>query len=268
MKQGIGTAMILAAALQAQPVKLPVYGARHAVDAIRIDGKLDEASWAFSPRVGEIHLITDPMRRPKFPTEATVIWDDANLYVGFACTDHEAWARMQRRDDHLWEEEVVEVFLDPDDDGKNYAELEVSPDNVVVDLLIPRPGAGGDSALHWDIAGLQTGVARHGAGWIAEIAIPWKSLAGAGVSAAPKAGDQWRAGLYRIKRPGGPAKVDQIAALVAEMKTASTERNVQIETKLKELRVDDEYSAWSVTRPERGFHDPERFGYIQFLDLR
>jgi len=66
------------------------------------------------------------------------------------------------------------------------------------------------------LLGLQTGVARHGAGWIAEIAIPWKSLAGAGVSAAPKAGDQWRAGLYRIKRPGGPAKVDQIAALVAE----------------------------------------------------
>lgn len=268
MKQGIGIAMILAAALEAQPVRLPVYGARHVVDAIRIDGRLDEASWALSPRVGEMRLITDPVRRPKFPTEATVIWDDANLYVAFACTDHAPWARMKNRDDHLWEEEVVEVFLDPDGDGQNYAELEVSPDNVVVDLLIPRPDAGGDDAIRWDIAGLQTGVERFAAGWIAEIAIPWKSLAGTGVSAAPKAGEQWRAGLYRIKRPGGPAKANQVAVLAAEQKTASAERKAQIETKLKQLRAHDEYSAWSVTRPERGFHDPERFGYIWFLDLR
>jgi hypothetical protein len=268
MKRSIGIAMMLAAALQAQPVKLPVYGARHTVDEIRIDGQLDEASWALSPHVGEIRLIHDPTRRPKFPTEATVVWDEANLYVAFACTDREPWARMKNRDDRLWEEEVVEVFLDPDGDGQNYAELEVSPDNVVVDLLIPRPHSGGGNAIRWDIAGLQNAVSRHAAGWIAEIAIPWKSLAAAGVSTAPKAGDQWRAGLYRIKRPGGPAKADQITALAAERKTASEERKGQIETKLKELRADDEYSAWSLTRAEHGFHDPERFGYLQFLDLR
>ena len=268
MKRGIGIAILLAATLQAQPVPLPVYGARHAVDAIRIDGKLDEASWALSPHVGEIRLIHDPTRRPKFPTEATVLWDDTNLYVAFACTDGEPWARMKKRDDRLWEEEVGEVFLDPNGDGKKYAELEVSPDNVVVDLLIRRPRSGGGNPIRWDIAGLQSAVSRHTAGWIAEIAIPWKSLAEAGASAAPKAGDQWRAGLYRIKRPGGPAKADQITALVAEQKTATEERKRQIETKLKELRDDDEYSAWSVTRAERGFHDPERFGYLQFLDLR
>ena len=42
----------------------------------------------------------------------------------------------------------------------------------------------------------------------------------------------------------------------------------QIDARLKELRADDEYSAWSLTRAERGFHDPERFWYLQFLDLR
>jgi len=242
--------------------------ARHAVDAIRIDGKLDEASWALAPHVGEIGLIDDPTRRPKFPTEATVIWDDAHLYVAFACTDREPWARMKNRDDRLWEEEVVEVFLDPDGDGHNYAELEASPHNVVVDLLIPRPRSGVNNAIRWDIAGLQTAVARHAAGWIAEIAIPWKSLADAGVSAAPKPGDQWRAGLYRIKRPGGPAQADRIAALVAEQKNASAKRKAQIDARLKELRADDGYSAWSLTRAERDFHDRERFWYLQFLDLR
>ena len=265
IKHAVGLMILATTALEAQPVKLPVYGARRAVDAIRIDGRLDEASWALAPRVGEIRLITDVTRRPRFPTEATIVWDDAGLYVAFSCTDHEPWARMKNRDDHLWEEEVVEVFLDPDGDGQHYAELEVSPTNVVVDLLIPRPRSGEPDLTRWNIAGLRTAVGRHAAGWIAEMTIPWSALAAAGVSAAPKPGDQWRAGLYRIKRPGGPAKADQIALLTGELKTAADDRKVAIEQRLREIRADDEYSAWSVTRPERGFHDPERFGYLQFL---
>jgi hypothetical protein len=267
MKFALTVVMLLAAvpATNAQPVRLPVYGARHAVDAIRIDGKLDEATWMLSPRIGEIRLIHDPSRRPAFPTEAAMAWDEANLYVAFASTDAEPWGRLKSRDARLWEEEVVEVFLDPDGDGRNYAELEVSPHNVVVDLLIPEPRAGGKTALEWNIAGLQSAVSRHSAGWIAEIAIPWTSLAAAGVTAAPKPGDQWRAGLYRIKRPGGPAKADQIAKLTADADKATGAQKQTIEAEVEKLRASDEYSAWSVTRPERGFHDPERFGYVQFI---
>ena len=249
----------------AQPVRLPVYGVRHAVDAIRIDGRLDEASWALSPRVGEIRLINDPSRRPAFPTEAAVVWDETALYVAFASADAEPWGRMKTRDERLWTEEVVEVFLDPDGDGQNYAELEVSPGNVVVDLLISKPRAGGTTARDWNIAGLRTAVGRHEAGWIAEIAIPWTSLAGAGVTSTPKPGDQWRAGLYRIKRPGGPAKADRIATLTAEAAKADDTAKKTIEAELEQLRADDEYSAWSLTRADRGFHDPERFGYLLFM---
>jgi len=248
--------------LAAQPVKLPVYGARKTIDGIRVDGKLDEFSWAASPRVQSFRLITDVDRRPAFPTEAAIVWDERNLYVAFACRDREPWSRMKRRDDHLWEEEVVEVFLDPDGDGLNYPELEVSPNNVVVDLLIPKPRAGASTAIRWDIAGLETAVVRHAAGWTAEVAIPWKSLAESGTSAAPKPGDQWRVGLYRIKRPGGPAKADQIAALLKAPKDKPG-----VADELKKLRSSDEYQAWSPTRPERGFHDPERFGVVEFLDV-
>jgi hypothetical protein len=251
----------------AQPVRLPVYGVRHAVDAIRIDGTLDEASWALSPRVGEIRLINDPSRRPAFPTEAALVWDETALYVAFASADTEPWGRLKTRDERLWTEEVVEVFFDPDGDGQNYAEMQVNPHNVVVDLLIPKPRAGGTTARDWNIAGLRTAVGRHEAGWIAEIAIPWTSLAAAAVTSAPKPGDQWRAGLYRIKRPGGPAKADRIATLTAQAAKADETSKRTIEAELEKLRADDEYSAWSVTRPERGFHDPERFGYLQFMPL-
>lgn len=53
---------------------------------------------------------------------------------------------MTRRDEHLWEEEVVEAFLDLDRAGRDYAEIEISPGNVVCDVrvlprarVVPRP---------------------------------------------------------------------------------------------------------------------------------
>ncbi|MBI3666694.1 MAG: carbohydrate-binding family 9-like protein [Acidobacteria bacterium] len=257
--------LLFSAALAAQPATPPLYRVAKAVDHIQIDGKLDEFSWAIAQHVGPFTLIHDPGRKPEYPTEAAIVWDNENLYVSFACRDPEPWGRMRRRDDHLWEEEVVEVFLDPNGDGKNYAELEVSPHNVVVDLLIPRPGAGSEEAIKWDITDLRTAVGRYAAGWTAEIAIPWRSLAAAGIVTAPKPGARWRVGLYRITRPGGPGKADQIAALVADQKSASVPRKGEIEQKLRQLQSDDEYAAWSPTRPERGFHDPERFGIVEFV---
>ena len=156
----------------AQPVQVPAYGARHTAVPVRIDGVLDDAAWVFSPRVGELRLIHAPERRPAYPTEAAVTWDDTFLYVAFACTDPAPWARHGTRDDRLWEEEVVEVFLDPDGDGRNYAEIEVSPTNVVVDLLIEAPRAGGPNARAWNVEGLQTAVKTQATGWVAEMAIP------------------------------------------------------------------------------------------------
>jgi hypothetical protein len=257
--------LILAGALQDGPARLPVYGAPRAVDGIRIDGRLDEVSWALAPRAREFRHIYDPARPPNHPTAAAIVWDDSNLYVAFDCTDQEPWGRFTQRDDRLWEEEVVEVFLDPDGDGLNYAELEVSPHNVVVDLLLPRPRSDLVQALRWNIEGLETAVGRHASGWIAEIAIPWNSLAAAGVDGPPQAGDRWRTGLYRIKRPGGAAKAGEIARLELDLKGTAAGQRTAVERRLRALRADDEFLAWSLTRPERGFHDPERFGYLHFL---
>ncbi len=268
-QMGLAVALMTGDALgvAAQPAPVPVYVARPTIDAIRVDGVLDEGTWALLPRVGEFRLIHAPARPPAFPTEAAVTWDATHLYVAFACTDAEPWTRYTSRDDRLWEEEVVEVFLDPDGDGRAYAELEVSPANVVVDLLIAAPRAGGPDARRWDIAGLQSAVRRHAGGWVAEMAIPWASLAATGVASAPRDGDTWRVGLYRIKRPGGIAKAARIDALVAERRGGAPERQTAIDRDLLALRADDEYAAWSPTRVESGFHDPERFGIVRFAGV-
>ena len=255
--------VFLAVPLAAQAPSVPTYQARRVVDQITIDGRLDEMTWALLPRVGPMRLITDLARPPAYPTEAAMAWDDEHLYVSFACTDPAPWARPHQRDDALWNEEVVEVFVDPDGDGTRYAEIEVNPDNVVVDLLIQRPRASGASARKWNAVGMRTAVQRHAAGWTVEVAIPWASLSEAGVTSAPAPGQRWRVGLYRIKRLGGLEKADKASALRRSVPEATPDRKAAIEAELKALEADDEYAAWSPTR-DGSFHDPERFGIVEF----
>ena len=137
------------------------------------------------------------------------------------------------------EQEVVEVFLDPDGDGKNYPELEVTPHNVVVDLLIPAPRRGAATAAQWNIEGLRTAVGKHAWGWTVEMAIPWNSLGAGGVTRPPKSGDRWRVGLYRIERPGGAAAFEKVAKLRERLDTAEEEEKKSIESEIEALAARD-----------------------------
>jgi hypothetical protein len=214
--------------------QLPEYRALRSVDAITVDGDLEEFSWSAALRMGPFVNIRNPADASL--TQAAIVWDDRNLYAAFISVDREPWSTMLERDTHLWEQEVVEIFLDPDGDGKNYAELEISPNNVIVDLLIPAPRAiEADVAARWDIAGLRTAATRRTGGWTVEIAIPWASLEATGVSRPPKPGDRWRVGMYRIERPAG--------------RSGGPDAPVEL-------------LAWSPT--ERSFHEPERFGWVEF----
>lgn len=245
--------------------QVPTYQAGRALDAIRVDGNLDEFTWAALPRVGRFTNIRQADQSTAAPTEAVVAWDDQNLYFAFASIDSVPWGTMYKRDSHIWEEEVVEVFLDPDGDGLNYPELEVSPHNVVVDLLIPRRGGTAGDAIKWDIAGLRTAVSKHAAGWTTEIAIPWAALEGAGVQQKPNIGDKWRVGLYRIERPGDATKGREAASLRAKLGDADAAAKKSMLTEIEKLYLDTQWLAWSPTRVKYGFHDPERFGVVEFV---
>ena len=257
----LGTLFVSTALAQVEP---PIYRAGRTLDAITIDGRIAEFTWAALPRVGRFTDIRQADQSTAAPTQATVAWDDRNLYVAFVCTDDHAWGTMHQRDCRLWEQEVVEVFLDPDGDGKNYPELEVSPHNVVVDLLIPAAGGGVGTAIQWDIEGLRTAVVKQAAGWTVEIAIPWASLSEAGTSTKPNVGDRWRVGLYRIERPGGVPLANKARALRQQIAAASGTRKKNLQDEVENLTAGRQWLAWSPTRVERGFHDPERFGVVEF----
>jgi len=210
--------------------------------AIEIDGKLDEPAWAHTDPVALAHCFGTRHGKPPLATAARLLWDDANLYVAFECTDPDIFGRPGPRDSELWEEEVVEVYLDPDGDGRDYREFEVNPRNAVIDLLIPAADQvkgdrykrfrlwnayGWRSAVHVDgTVGRRDDTDRR---WTVEMAIPLASLAPRH-KLPPRRGDAWRLQLYRIDRS-------------------------------KPLGEKPQFAAWS---PTDTFHAPGRFGVLVF----
>jgi hypothetical protein len=158
-----------------------------------------------------------------YETRFRALWSPAGLFVRFDADDPSPWHTMTRRDEHLWEEEVVEIFLDPDRSGRDYYELEINPGNVVCDLRMIQasPWKG---EFEWDLAGLETRVhtrtdAGWTTGWTATAFLPWPGLralpSAAKVAVPPKAGDRWRFNVFRVERPGGPKAPEKGGVSVA-----------------------------------------------------
>lgn len=181
---------------------------------------------------------------PKQPTVVRVAWDEKALHVRFDCGDHHAWGTMTRRDDPIWQEEAVEVFLAPGaDDPVDYFEFEVSPRGVLFDARIHNPTslrADLRADVAWDCPGIQWAAGSHPTerqDWWAALSIPWKGILPASVSGAEREFPRsWRANFYRIDRPEGEAA---------------------------------EFSAWSPTlATPADFHKPARFGVLSLGRMR
>lgn len=171
----------------------------------------EEAAWARANRIA--------WGPEAASTSFRALWTGTGLVIRFDVTDAEPWHTLTERDARLWNEEVVEIFLDVGATGRSYAELEINPVNTVVDLWVDRPENKFDK--DWDIAGLESRVyprrdAEKGVtGWTAVAHLPWSALAGKaprGASVPPKPKDRWRFNVFRIERPGG-AKEPEKGAL-------------------------------------------------------
>ena len=191
---------------------------RRASGPIAIDGVASEADWqsaatspAFSPAEGG--------REPKGATHARLLWDDAYLYAFVQVEDPDVHSEYKARDESLWKQDVVELFIDADRTRRGYVELQVSPRNVHFDSWFPQTRAQGGHP-EWNGA-MKSAVVVHGTiddrddvdqGWDAEIAIPLADVKGADaamkVAIPPVVGDRWRLNVVRVDKP----KDDPLAA--------------------------------------------------------
>jgi hypothetical protein len=178
----------------------------------------DAAAWRDAPAI--------EWGPERYRTRFRACWDPLALHVRFDADDDKPWHTMTTRDDHIWEEEVVEIFLDADGSGRNYAELEISPANIVCDLRVVSPWPSLVSLTEWDWEGMTTKVVPGGdsRNWTALARLPWTGLRSLypapAVGLPPGPGEAWRFNVFRIKRPGGRTQPQEAAVLAAWSKPA------------------------------------------------
>lgn len=143
---------------------------------LAIDGQLDEETWASAPVIGEL-VQQQPAtgQAPSERTEVKLLRDGDYLYVGVMALDsepHRVIGTTMARDGSLTADDRIEIVLDTYRDRRNAFYFATNPSGALVDGLV---FANGGLNTDWD-AIWQVRAQRNDAGWVAEFAIPFKSL--------------------------------------------------------------------------------------------
>jgi hypothetical protein len=177
---------------------------RWAAEPPVLDGKLDDRCWqrgAVIDRFGSFWT-NPPKSRPG--TFAYLVWDDDALYYAGSMTDAELRSYGTKRNDHLWNGDVFELFLKPSAERPEYYEFQANPRAVVFEAPFPKRGHDFGGFANAPLLGSKAVVALKGTldqpgdrdeGWSVEGRIPWSAFAPSG--GKPKPGSEW---LFAICR--------------------------------------------------------------------
>lgn len=206
---GLLTILALGIAQSRPQIPLPTYYCQKTTTPVRIDGQLSDAAWRTATRA---RLLNSRNGDPSaLPTDVMCTWDDRYLYIAFHSEDHDIWATITEDDAEIWVEEVVEIFLDTNRDGKSYMEFQVSPLNTMVDLFIfnyDERARRSKNIREWDCDGWRYAVNVEGTtdvrtdrdrSWDCEIAIPFSEFLFA-PNVPPRPGDAYNINFYRMDR--------------------------------------------------------------------
>ncbi len=163
---------------------------RKAEGTVNIDGKLDEPLWSKATLLSAFRT-PQADHKAKFPTEARIAYDAANLYVSFRCHEpklSELVTTVTKRDGAVWDDDSVEIFIDTNLDRKTYYQFVINANGVVYD------GLGRDGAWNGKCTAKAS---READAWTLEVAIPWKTI---GMD-APKPGTQLGFEVARNREP-------------------------------------------------------------------
>lgn len=181
--------------------------------------------WERLPCVSLVDVVTGgPVAEE---TKVKVGWDSEAFYVRFECRDDYAVSKYVHHDDPLYEQDVVEVFIDETGNGSRYMELELSPNNVVFDAMVDNDGTSYKGNIEWDCVGMETRVRSSEAYRTYDLKIPLVHF-----QIKPGKSTEWRINFYRIDE----------------------DRNGK-----------RHFQAWSPTMKE-DFHVPHRFGTLVFSE--
>ena len=201
-----------------------------------VTGTGEHAAW------GQAGWTSIPRREPgnhPYDTRVKVLYSGTGLYFLMEASDGALTATMAEDFMDLWNEDVFEVFLWPDERYPVYFEYEISPLNHELPILVPNLGGQflGWRPWHYEgdrrtrkatsvIGGMKNPKAAI-KGWRAEFFIPYALLKPL-QNVPPKPGTRWRANFYRMDYDEGKR------------------------------------TAWAWSPVEKTFHHYERFGELVF----
>jgi hypothetical protein len=151
----------------------------------------EKARWMILPSMDEIQ---------EYDTQVKVLYSGTGIYVFAALMDEKIVSIIEEDNADLWEEDIFEVFLHPDETYPLYFEYQVSPKGYELKLLVPNFDGEFLGWLPWKYSGerkVQKKVIITDLGWKAEVFIPFALLEPLRNVPAVK-GSRWRANFYRM----------------------------------------------------------------------
>lgn len=191
------------------------YTAYRVNDPPLIDGRLDEPDWRAAPKSTRFRDLVNG-DEVIHDTRTAILWDDDNLYVGFWVEEPAVAATLTERDDPIYKNNDVEVFIAGLD---TYYEFEINAFGTIYEVFFiweeayerhgfdkvpefnrykqgvrcfpgvgfqPHPRGPRIGYWNWDFPGLQSAVYVDGEinnekirdrGWVVELALPWTGMA-------------------------------------------------------------------------------------------
>ncbi len=206
------------------------------VASIHLDGRLDEETWRRAPSQGLSEIGMGPLEDP---SHFKLAYDEHNLYIAFEAEipsgDTLDGLRPVGRDGSAWDQENVELMIDPFGTRQSYCHLMFNP---VPESRYDRRFGYEKDPLHplfdkfdpdwngeWDYAAIIDPERNR---WTAEVRIPFDALG----AVPPAPGAMWTMNVGRTQRPGDG-------------------KNPIL-------------SLWSPNLESRSFHDRTTFGEITF----
>jgi hypothetical protein len=145
----------------------------------KIDASTDDSAWQNSDKVFLSKL--DKNKTPPVKTSVRALRDKENLYFIFECEepdmDKVVAEKYEQDDKSILKNSSVEIFLNPAGDRKKYYQIIVSPSGSLMDIAAEKIGAEQTYDMKWS-SNSTFSVKKYKDHWVAEIAVPIKSLPG------------------------------------------------------------------------------------------
>lgn len=199
--------------LAAKLPKLPVSVRRTAVAPI-VDGDLNDECWKSSaeikPFVHVIKSVGDRVRYPEAATTARVLYDAHKLYFAFTCEEPDmridsiVGSEGPRDAFSIFNEDILEIFLQPDPKKYDYCHLVFNVAGRITDLIPKKMPWGYANVTKWNPTWkVKIRIDTKASRWTAEAALPFDALRDEHFNVLqknPAKGDVWKINLGRERR--------------------------------------------------------------------